>query len=69
MTTSIRSTDARPPGLKAVLFCPECGYDSPVTGNWLEITAGDERVLVCPACGAVVDHRTRPRPSDHAEAG
>jgi predicted RNA-binding Zn-ribbon protein involved in translation (DUF1610 family) len=51
-----------------VLFCPECGYDSPVTDNWLEVTANEDRILVCPACGAVVDHRTRQRRSDRAGA-
>lgn len=62
------SVDARSRTRKSVLFCPECGYDSPVTDNWLEVTAEEDRVLVCPACGAVVDHRTRPRRSDRAGA-
>lgn len=69
MTTSSRSTDARTRQHKAVLFCPECGYDSPTTDNWLEVTTADDRTLVCPVCGAVVDHRTQPRPPDRAEAG
>jgi len=68
MTTSARSVDERPRDRKSVLFCPECEYDSPVTDNWLEVTAGEDRILVCPACGAVVDHRTRPLRSDRAEA-
>lgn len=69
MTTSPESPDVGPRERKAVLFCQACGYDSPATDNWLEVTTADDRVLVCPACGSVVDHRERPRPPDHAEAG
>jgi predicted RNA-binding Zn-ribbon protein involved in translation (DUF1610 family) len=57
---------------KAVLFCPDCGHDSPVDGDWIVRTRGegdDERaVYACPDCGTVIqtrpqfDGRTEPAP-------
>lgn len=67
MTTHVYSTDTRSWGLKAVLFCPACTYESPIDDNWLEVTADEERALVCPACGTVVDRRAR-EPVSTAEA-
>ncbi|SEQ48689.1 hypothetical protein [Natrinema salaciae] len=61
--------DAHPPPerRKTVLFCPECGHESPITGDWNTDVSGDERVLVCTACGSVVDRRSRRR-TDVVEA-
>lgn len=61
MSTYTYRDDSYPPPeqRKAVLFCPECGHESPITGDWETVTTGDERLLVCPVCGAVVDRRSR----------
>ena len=68
MTATTHYTDADAGRRKAVLFCPECGYESPITGNWLETTTDTARVLVCPVCGTTVDRRARGPPPTHAEA-
>lgn len=69
MTSTAQWTDAHAGRRKAVLFCPECTYESPITENWLETTTAATRVLVCPACGATVDRRARGPPPAPAEAG
>ena len=73
MTTSTKYTDARPTRQrtarrKAVLFCRECGYESPVTENWLEVATPATRTFVCPVCGTVVDRRATRTESAPAEA-
>lgn len=69
MTADTSRDDSHPPpeARKTVLFCPECGHESPITGDWETMTAGDERLLVCVACGSVVDRRSQRR-TDLAEA-
>jgi len=44
----------RPPdGIrKDVLFCPSCGHESPVEGDWL--VTGDGQRLRCPECRHVL---------------
>lgn len=43
---------------KGVLFCPTCGHEAPLDGDWTvtERNAGDERrtALECPACRHVL---------------
>lgn len=42
---------------KAMLFCPSCGHESPVNGDWeLEQTA-DGRAYLCPWCHTVISSR------------
>ncbi|MDS0258779.1 phage terminase large subunit family protein [Haloarcula sp. S1CR25-12] len=42
---------------KAMLFCPSCGHESPVTGDWdVEQTDG-ERTYSCPWCHTVISSR------------
>ncbi len=55
--------DSQPPPerRKTVLFCPECGHESPLTDDWEGVSADDDRLLVCPDCGTVVDRRSRRR--------
>ncbi|ELY70330.1 hypothetical protein [Natrinema versiforme] len=69
MSTQTQHDDSHPPPAqrKTVLFCPDCGHESPITGDWETMTAGDERLLVCTDCGSVVDRRSRRR-SDLVEA-
>ena len=57
---------------KAVLFCPDCGHENPVDGDWVVRTRGngsDERVVyACPVCETVIqvrpqfEERTEPAP-------
>jgi hypothetical protein len=55
--------DSHPPSerRKTVLFCPECGHESPISGDWETTTAGGDRLLVCTDCDSVVDRRSRHR--------
>ena len=63
--TSIKSYSAHaakttpPPDsrLKTMLFCPSCGHESPVDGNW-EIEQTDEgQTYSCPWCHTVISTR------------
>lgn len=69
MTSPSTHDDSAPPPeeQKTVLFCPDCGHRSPITGDWNVTTIDDERLLVCADCGSVVDRRSRRR-SDPLEA-
>ncbi|MFA9415232.1 hypothetical protein [Natrinema sp. HArc-T2] len=60
MATQPTHDDSLPPpeAHKTVLFCPECGHRSPITGDWDVTTTSTERLLVCTGCGAVVDRRS-----------
>lgn len=42
------------PERKAVLFCPRCGREEPVDGNWNISTALDRETYVCPRCRTIV---------------
>lgn len=42
---------------KATLFCPDCGHESVVDGDWVVRDEGSRRRYVCPACGATVERR------------
>ncbi|QLG28635.1 hypothetical protein HUG10_14255 [Halorarum halophilum] len=68
MTATTQRTDQNDGRRKTVLFCPECGYESPIAENWLETTTDAARVLVCPVCETIVDRRARGPPPAHAEA-
>jgi predicted RNA-binding Zn-ribbon protein involved in translation (DUF1610 family) len=59
-------TETRP---KNTLFCPECGHESPVDGDWEVHTEGTRDVFTCPACGAAVTTRCRSDGPDRAAAG
>ncbi|WP_276272085.1 hypothetical protein [Haloarcula litorea] len=39
---------------KAVLFCPVCGHESGVTGDWRVEYRPRSRLRRCPECDAVV---------------
>jgi len=52
-----QSSSARAPRRKSVLFCPDCGHESRVDGDWQVQTRDDRHVYGCPACDAVVSER------------
>ncbi|PSQ04821.1 hypothetical protein BRC92_03930 [Halobacteriales archaeon QS_4_69_31] len=53
--TAPRTDDAEaPPRPKATLFCPDCGHENPLQGDWIVSPRCDGGLLVCPDCGATV---------------
>ncbi|PSQ66962.1 MAG: hypothetical protein BRD24_01830 [Halobacteriales archaeon SW_9_67_24] len=59
-------TERRPPPddatpRKATLYCPDCGHESAIDGDWrVEHTTVDDRdraVYSCPVCGTVITRR------------
>lgn len=45
---------------KAVLFCPDCGYDDPMDGAWSVADDGGDRTdIECPECGTLVVSQPR----------
>jgi endogenous inhibitor of DNA gyrase (YacG/DUF329 family) len=42
---------------KGVLFCPTCGYESVVGGDWLVDSDGETATSRCPDCRTVVADR------------
>ncbi|PSP90880.1 hypothetical protein BRC78_04930 [Halobacteriales archaeon QH_8_68_33] len=52
------STSTTPPGpRKATLFCPGCGHESPVDGDWLCRERAGDVVYECPDCHTPVTGR------------
>jgi predicted RNA-binding Zn-ribbon protein involved in translation (DUF1610 family) len=47
------------PRRKAVLFCPRCGHESGLPGDWLIADADIDTEYACPACGATVVEQQR----------
>lgn len=62
-----RPTDApetdSPPRRKAVLFCPDCGHENPVDGDWRRRRSSRSVDYVCPDCRATVTSRPAEAPS------
>ncbi|MFC4989579.1 MULTISPECIES: hypothetical protein [Saliphagus] len=54
-----RKTRPPPDRTKHTLFCPACGHEAAIDGDWEVIEEDGERVLSCPRCGEVVDRRPR----------
>ena len=54
--------DARSDRAKTVLFCPGCGHESPVHGDWLIEDDNGQRRYVCPECDTEIERRRRPPP-------
>ena len=42
---------------KATLYCPGCGHDSPITGDWTIHVLADSLTYECPNCQMVIDSR------------
>ncbi|MFB6087555.1 MAG: hypothetical protein ABEJ85_03450 [Haloarculaceae archaeon] len=55
MATRHPSTDGA--HSKAVLFCPECGHESPAAGDWVVHEETDGTVYDCPTCGTTITTR------------
>ena len=39
---------------KNTLFCPRCGHESPIDGDWCVRTPVAGETITCPVCAAVV---------------
>ena len=61
-----RGTTDRPSPRKAVLFCPACGHESPIDGDWLVRERASSAVYECPECSTVIDARPDPEASEPA---
>lgn len=53
------TTSDRPPSSKAVLYCFECGHESPVEGDWIVHQSADCVSYDCPECGTTITSRPR----------
>lgn len=42
---------------KSILFCPECGHESPVSGDWHAESDDHAETLRCPVCQTVVSEQ------------
>lgn len=47
---------------KTTLFCPGCGHQSDIAGDWTVRTVADRRVLDCPVCEIRITGRLREAP-------
>jgi predicted RNA-binding Zn-ribbon protein involved in translation (DUF1610 family) len=47
----------RTPTDKATFHCPECGHNSPITGDWTIHILVDSTTSECPECGTTIDSR------------
>jgi len=55
--TPSNSTSELQPLDKVTLYCPECGHESRINGDWLIHVLADSLIYECPDCGAVIDSR------------
>jgi predicted RNA-binding Zn-ribbon protein involved in translation (DUF1610 family) len=51
------STTERQPINKAMLYCPDCGHESRINGDWIIDVRADSLTYECPNCEAVIDSR------------
>jgi len=56
MAPSTSTTEPQPID-KATLYCPECGHDSRINGDWIIHVLTDSLTYECPDCGSVIDSR------------
>lgn len=63
MTRPVHATDPDgPPGRKSVLFCPACGHENPVEGDWIVRERTTSVEYRCPACDERLTEREREQP-------
>jgi predicted RNA-binding Zn-ribbon protein involved in translation (DUF1610 family) len=58
MISSNAASERQPPD-KATLYCPECGHESRINGDWIIHVLADSLTYECPTCSAVIDSRLR----------
>jgi predicted RNA-binding Zn-ribbon protein involved in translation (DUF1610 family) len=51
------STTERQPSDKATLYCPECGHESRINGDWVINVLTASLTYECPNCETVIDSR------------
>lgn len=56
MPPSIHTREQQP-AHKATLFCPDCGHESRINGDWLIQVHTASTSYECPACGTIIDTR------------
>ncbi|MDJ1430801.1 hypothetical protein [Halostagnicola sp. A-GB9-2] len=47
------------PPKKGILFCPECGHESAITGDWIVHEKPARDVYECPVCSMTILNRRR----------
>lgn len=59
-------SEPRPADCKSTLFCPECGHESVIDGDWVVEDDHDQRVrdVSCPRCSTHITGRPLPADSD-----
>jgi predicted RNA-binding Zn-ribbon protein involved in translation (DUF1610 family) len=67
--TQVTSTPEPQPPDKATLYCPECGHESRINGDWLIHVLANSLTYECPRCGAVIDSRRDQRELAEASGG
>lgn len=68
MTVS-SSTAERQPADKATLFCPECGHDSCINGDWIIHVLAESLSYECPHCETTIDSRRSQHALDTGSGG
>jgi len=58
------STNAAPRP-KTVLFCPDCGHESGVDGDWIVDEKPARTVLICPTCASTITTHRLQAPLAH----
>jgi predicted RNA-binding Zn-ribbon protein involved in translation (DUF1610 family) len=56
MTPSTSTPERQQPD-KVTLYCPECGHESRINGDWIIHVLTDSLTYECPDCGVVIDSR------------
>lgn len=51
------STPERQPADKATLYCPECGHESRINGDWIIHVLAESLTYECPNCETAIDSR------------
>jgi len=47
---------------KTTLFCPSCGHESDVSGNWTVRTVSGRQIYHCPVCETTITKRLEKAP-------
>ncbi len=50
------STEQQPAD-KATLYCPECGHESCINGDWMIRVLADSTTYACPKCETTIESR------------